>query len=138
MMRWFLLCSACLAVYWVPVWMGPASGQWFFVSNSGWSLILCAAVLAISRSRTALAVAVLECAAIAINLACMWQYMTVRGWLYGAYSEVIEAIVIAEIAVLAMGAPCNGIRRVVRQHWGSRNHWGAAYLRRGLDREATQ
>jgi hypothetical protein len=71
-------------------------------------------------------------------MACLWQYMTVRGWLYGAYSEVIEAIVIAEIAVLAMGAPCNGIRRVVRQHWGSRNHWGAAYLRRGMDREAAQ
>lgn len=138
MMRWLLLCAACLGVYWAPVLIGPADGPTFFVANASWSLLLIGLALRISTSRTALAVAVLEMSAIALNLVCLWQYLTTTGWLYGAYGEVIDAIVIAEIVALAMGAPWNGVYRVVRERWGSDHHWGAAHLRHRLGREACQ
>lgn len=136
MMRWFALCTACLAVYWLPVMAGSADGKMFFVVNGFWSLLLCGVVLAISGSKAAIGIAVLEFSAIAVNLVCAWQYMTAKGWLYSAYSEVIEAIVIAEIVVLVMGAPWDAVCRMVRECWGSVNHWGSAYLRGCVDREA--
>lgn len=136
MRMWLALCAACLAVYWLPVLIGPATGEWFFVANGSWSLAL-VAVCVLIGTRTALAVATLETAAIILNLTCLVQYVTGAGWLYGAYGEVIEAIVIAEIVVLAMGAPWHGLRRGFRELWGDPDYRGAAYRRRALDSEAS-
>lgn len=135
MIRWLCLCVACIAVYWLPVLTGPASGVWFFVANSSWSFSLCIMVLAISRSKTALSLVTLESCAIALNLICLYQYLTARVWLYSVYGDVIDMIVAAEIAVLVMGAPWDGIRRMVHQRGRSSLNRSPAYLRNPLDNQ---
>lgn len=136
MIRWLLLCAVCALGYCLPVLIGPASGAQFFVTNGGWSLALLVAVLLISSSRTALAIASLECVAIVVNLWCLASYLNGGGPIYGAYTDLVRAIAVAEIAVLIMGAPWNGVRRMVREYRGVDHYRGAAYLRRGLDSEA--
>lgn len=135
MTRWLLLCAACVVVYTLPTVAGSPGGAWFFVANSSWSFALCACALFLVGSRTALAVAAIECAAIVLNLVCLWQYMTVTGWIYSIYEGVIDALVIAEAAVLIIGAPWNGIRRIVRERWGDHYSYGPAYMRSGMDRQ---
>lgn len=109
---WAALAAACIAVYWLPVVIGPGEGVVFFVANSSWSLVLCTSVLMLSTSRTALGIAVLESAAILLNLVCLWQYVAgSTGLLYASYGALIDCLMWAEFFLLLTGAPWRGVGR---------------------------
>lgn len=137
--RYALLCLACIAGYMAPSLLNlPTTGVWWFVELSSWSFAIILAAKWANCGRATTAVMVIESFAILLNLVCLWQYMTVTGWIYSIYGSVIDALVIAEAAALIIGAPWNGIRRMVRERWGDHHNLDPAYMRGGLDRPEGQ
>lgn len=85
----------------------------------------------------AVAVLLLEAAAITINLASALDSAG-TGWIWRNYDQVIMAIAIVEALALLVGALWDGVRRMVRECGGRGDYRLPAMVRHWLARKEGQ
>lgn len=97
-----------MGVFFISQIVPQSSDERFYLINSSWSLLVIFCVMSIQRTKTVIAITIIESTMTIINLATCIDYVSGKGFLYGAYVAIINAMNAAEAVVLMIGAPWLG------------------------------
>ncbi len=96
--------------------------EWFFATQSIWSLLVIFLVLHIQASRLTLTLSAIEIGWIVLNLLACIGYLTSFEFFYSHYEGILDGMVATQAAVLFLGAPWDDIIRRLQELRSNPNH----------------
>lgn len=102
--------------------------EWFYVTQSLWSLLIVFLILPIERSKTVLIICVLEIAHIFVNLMTCFYYMEGNyktNLIYSNYPLILDILDGTELLILINGVPWLGLFNGIAQFFSHDTNRGA-------------
>ncbi len=107
-MKYLLVVAICVGVFVVSQIIPQSDDERFYLINSSWSLLVIFSVTFIQRTRTVIAVCIIESIITVVNLITCIDYLNGKGSPYAVYPTIINSLNATEALVLLIGAPWIG------------------------------